>query len=103
VPSYKCGNASDGDIGAPYLYIQSFAPGGTTLPEGVAVLGLGPIGMSITATLAVGPGNGQAGGTRSASPWSSATNWEISPNSYSVQLYCSELSDDSYPAPGLTQ
>jgi hypothetical protein len=103
VPSYLCGSASGQySAAAPYLYFQGYAPGGTTLPWGVAVYGLGPIGVSITATLAGGNIDGAAGGTRSASPWSSATNWEISANSYAVQLYCTEEYDDSYAAPGLT-
>jgi hypothetical protein len=33
---------------SPYLYDQSYAPAGTHLLRGVGVLGLGPIGMSIT-------------------------------------------------------
>ena len=42
VPAYQCPPSH------PYLYDQRYAPAGTSLPQGVGVLGLGPIGMSIT-------------------------------------------------------
>jgi hypothetical protein len=42
VPAYQCPPSH------PYLYDERYAPAGTSLPHGVGVLGLGPIGMSIT-------------------------------------------------------
>ncbi|HWE10892.1 MAG TPA: hypothetical protein VG325_16195 [Solirubrobacteraceae bacterium] len=97
VPSYYCA----GRFGAGYLDDEDLAPAGTTLPKGVAVIGLGPIGMSITETLPASNADNGAAGTRSASPWSSATNWETHANSYVMQLYCTDESDANYTAPGL--
>jgi hypothetical protein len=79
----------------PYLYDQSYAPAGTSLPRGVEVSGLGPIGVSITGkTSTEGPPEqdgwiyDHATGTRTGFPDSSATNWELDTNSYQVQLHC---------------
>jgi hypothetical protein len=54
VPSYQCpdDNSDFGDARA-YLFAHNYAPSGTTVPNGVEILGLGPIGVSITIS---GPG-----------------------------------------------
>ena len=55
MPSYACpydaANYNPNNYDPIYLYGLNLAPGGTTIPQGVGVLGLGPIGMSITATI----------------------------------------------------
>jgi hypothetical protein len=65
----------------------NLAPGGTTIPDGFGVLGLGPIGISIVATVGLAGGPGSAAGNDTA--FSGATNWQIKANSYQIQLYCS--------------
>jgi RTX calcium-binding nonapeptide repeat (4 copies) len=88
VPAYKCPPSH------PYLYDESYAPAGTSLPHGVGVLGLGPIGMSITGfkttkvTTSDGITSGYTTGTDTGFPNSSATNWTTGTNSYQVQLHC---------------
>jgi hypothetical protein len=88
VPAYQC------PASHPYLYDHSYAPAGTHLLQGVGVLGLGPIGMSITGfkTKDVTISDGVTGiymiGTDTGFPNSSATNWEIGTNSYQLQLHC---------------
>jgi hypothetical protein len=88
VPAYAC----------PYVWLGSgwrqtvlenvnYAPGGTTLPPGVEVRGLGPIGVSITST------NGNYlpyyyYRTFTGYPNSSATNWTLGSASYQVVLHC---------------
>jgi hypothetical protein len=83
VPAYQC----PGDH--PYLSSTNYAPVGTKLINGVSVIGLGPIGMSISGALSqVAPGGLWAVGPRTGYPNSSVTNWEISANSYQVILHC---------------
>jgi RTX calcium-binding nonapeptide repeat (4 copies) len=89
VPAYQCPTSH------PYLYNQSYAPAGTSLPHGVEVSGLGPIGVSITGRKSM-EGHPESDGwiydhtiaTSTGFPDSSATNWEIDTNSYQVQLHC---------------
>jgi hypothetical protein len=76
-----------------WLYNESYAPEGTTLPNGVGAQGLGPIGISVTGDDAAPPDN-MPGGTLTGFPNSSATNWEIGTNSYQLQLHCT--SDNSH-------
>jgi Ca2+-binding RTX toxin-like protein len=93
VPAYQCPPSH------PYLYDHNYAPAGTTLLQGVGVLGLGPIGMSITGlkTKDVTTGLGVTSiyliGTDTGYPNSSATNWETGTNSYQVQLHCTSATD----------
>jgi hypothetical protein len=75
----------------------NLAPGGTTIPDGFGVLGLGPIGMSILATL--GPADSTGSAAANDTTFSGATNWETTANSYQIQLYCSN--DQSYSSPSL--
>jgi hypothetical protein len=90
VPAYKCPTSH------PYLYDHHYTPVGTSVPRGVEVSGLGPIGVSITdfttttlATKAI-----YTTGTRTGFPNSSATNWEIDTNSYQVILHCTSDPDN---------
>jgi Ca2+-binding RTX toxin-like protein len=93
VPAYQCPPSH------PYLYDHRYAPAGTSLLQGVGVLGLGPIGMSITGikTKDVTTSNGVTSiyliGTDTGVPNSSATNWETGTNSYQVQLHCTNDTD----------
>jgi RTX calcium-binding nonapeptide repeat (4 copies) len=99
VPSYSCPTGGNPDVPDPnYLWTIKLAPGGTTIPEGFGVLGLGPIGMSIIATVGMWGGTGDAAANDTM--WSGATNWQIKANSYQIQLYCSE--EDGYISPSLT-
>jgi hypothetical protein len=105
VPAYECpDDAANGNPGHTFLLDQSYAPGGTTLPNGVSVYGLGPIGVSITLA---DPGfndrpNGDpsyinyAGQTVTGFPYSSATNWTLGSQSYSVQLHCTSDPTQGY-------
>ncbi len=87
VPAYKCPATH------PYLYAHDYAPAGTSLPMGVEVSGLGPIGVSITGIKTSG---GWAIGTLTGFPNSSATSWSINTNSYQVKLHCSKTTANSY-------
>lgn len=93
VPAYQCPPSH------PYLYNQRYAPAGTSLVHGVSVLGLGPIGMSITGfktkdVTSNGITSSYEIGTDTGFPNSSATNWETGTNSYQIQLHCT--SDTQY-------
>jgi hypothetical protein len=99
VPAYECPG------GHPFLLNVSYAPYGTTLPNGVQVQGLGPIGVSIRGTAdtpldATVTFNTEYRETRTLTgfPWSSATNWTIEPRSYRVILHCTKDSDRGYDA-----
>lgn len=86
VPAYKC------PANYPSLDRTKYAPLGTSLPEGVAVKGLGPIAVSITG-ISTGPSTLSPGasiitGTRTGFPVSSATNWTTGSASYQVILHC---------------
>jgi hypothetical protein len=92
VPAYQCNVQTH-----PYLLNQDYAPGGTTLPKGVEVLGLGPISVSITG---IAKGNyfglTYAIGTLTGFPLSSATSWSFGSNLYKVQPHCSANLSDGY-------
>jgi hypothetical protein len=79
-----------------YLWMINLAPGGTTIPDGFGVLGLGPIGMSIIAT--VGPADGSGSAVANDTAFSGATNWETTANSYQIQFYCSDSQSFSSPS-----
>ena len=87
VPAYKC------PASHAYLYAQGYAPFGTSLPDGVEVAGLGPIGVSITGIKTSG---GWAIGTTTGVPNSSATSWSLGTNSYQVKLHCSRTTKNGY-------
>ena len=95
VPAYKCPRSH------PYLEGTKYAPAGTALPHGVGVLGLGPIGISITGFKSTqvtvnGITSGYTTGTDTGFPNSSATNWEIGTNSYQIQLHCTSDTDYAF-------
>ena len=97
VPAYRCPPEH------PYLLKRSLAPFGTLLPFGVAVEGLGPVGISIAGmSNAVPPGRPweYATGTLTGSGQSSATNWRLVSSSYKVILHCTSDPDHSYPLTG---
>jgi hypothetical protein len=85
VPAYQC-PAPD----HRFLLNQKYAPAGTSLPNGVEVEGLGPIGVSISGVAYERLSNGEARNTATATgdTASSATNWEFDTNSYRVILHC---------------
>jgi Ca2+-binding RTX toxin-like protein len=92
VPAHQCPPSH------PFLYDENYAPAGTALPQGVAVLGLGPIGVSITGVKMKRVTVNEITsiytiGTSTGWPNSSATNWEIDTNSYQVQLFCTSDTD----------
>jgi hypothetical protein len=107
VPAYGCPYLLDSYLDTySFLYDKSYAPPGTTLPDGVGVLGLGPIGVTILATSEGGNNRrndadtNKAGATRTGFG-TSATNWGATPHSYTVGLNC--IADDlnAYLAGGL--
>jgi RTX calcium-binding nonapeptide repeat (4 copies) len=92
VPAYQCPPSH------PFLYNESYAPAGTSLVRGVGVLGLGPIGMSITGIKTKRVTVDEITsiytiGTDTGWPNSSATNWETDTNSYQIQLHCTSDTD----------
>ena len=92
VPAYQCPPSH------PFLYDENYAPAGTALPQGVGVLGLGPIGISITGVKMKRVTVNEITsiytiGTYTGWPNSSATNWEFDTNSYQVQLACTSDTD----------
>lgn len=87
VPAYKCPAFHD------FLLAKNFAPWGTALPKGVEIVGLGPVGISITGASSLPYGrDNYATGTLTGYPNSSATNWYGPTVGYRVILHCtSEL------------
>lgn len=91
VPAYRCPTSGLFYGNFPYLVNQGFAPAGTTLPKGVEVQGLGPVGVSIIQhstnnDLYYSTGHFYATGT--VTDVSSATNWNLGSSSYRVILHC---------------
>jgi hypothetical protein len=95
VPAYSCPGVG-GSVSYrpfPYLANHNYAPAGTTLPNGVAVQGVGPIGVSLrakqtlqfTATNPYALADYDTGTLRDGS---SATNWTTGSASYRVVLHC---------------
>jgi hypothetical protein len=84
VPSYKC------PPDHPWLLNRDYAPYGTSIPRGVEIQGLGPIGVSISVIhRSASPPPSQVTGTRTGFLASSATNWNGPGASYKVILHCS--------------
>jgi hypothetical protein len=86
VPAYECPQDH------AWLLNQSYHPWGTRLVPGVEVVGLGPVGVSISG--ASFDRDGFSVGTLTGFPNSSATNWTLGTNSYKVILHCT--SDQSH-------
>lgn len=83
IPAYKC------PVDRPWLVNKNLAPFGTTLLRGVAVDGIGPIGVSITDGSRVDSDGSHAFvATATGFPYSSAQNWNTDERSYSVILHC---------------
>ena len=96
VPAYRCPNDH------PLLLAQNYAPFGTSLPRGVEVTGLGPIGVSIAGESSYLITNhlyflNKATGTLTARG-NSATNWTLGRASYQMILHCTVNSDHGYEA-----
>jgi hypothetical protein len=92
VPAYQCNVHTH-----PYLLNQTYSPPGTALPNGVEVIGLGSISVSITG-IAIGSNVGLTYGigTLTGGLYSSATSWSLGSNTYKVQLHCSANLTDGY-------
>lgn len=98
VPAYQC------PVDHPYLAKAiDYAPFGTSVPRGVEVVGLGPIGVSITAsaeTRYAGEGlfyKTYKTGTLTGLGNSSATHWSVGKHEYQIKLHCSNnLEENSY-------
>ncbi len=88
VPAYKCPS------GHPYLLDQSYAPAGTSIPNGVEnteTESPWPIGISITGVTSTSVGNYQdvRTGTTTGGINSSVTNFNTATKSYKIILHCS--------------
>ncbi len=85
LPAYACPllhpNNHTGD--GWHLENADYAPGGTALPLGVEVRGLGPIGVYIPY-----PTDKQQGENQTSQRDSSATSWSTGTHSYQVVLHC---------------
>jgi hypothetical protein len=75
---------------------QDYAPFGTSIPFGVEVQGLGPIGVSISGESGATGDPNSAGGTLTGFSDSSATNWKGGTQSYKVILHCSSDRSHGY-------
>jgi hypothetical protein len=81
VPAYRC------PPDHPYLLNQNYVQAGTTLPNGVQLQSLSPIGVAITETSTT-PNENLATGTATGRLRSSATNWALGASSYHILLHC---------------
>jgi hypothetical protein len=86
VPALQC------PASHPWANNTDYAPFGTSVPFGVEIAGLGPIGVSIQGTLS--DSDGYVTGTRIEG--SSATNWTDGTNTYTVYLHCTDNTDERY-------
>ncbi len=94
VPAYKC------PASHPYLYNKVYAPFGTALLGGVEVVGLGPIGVSITGFFSVDLSTVfRVTGADTGTSNSSATNWTLGTNAYQVKLHCTKTASLGYGGP----
>ena len=87
VPAMQC------PASHPWLVNQDYTPFGTSVPNGVSVGGLGPVGIFISADFA--DSNGVAAGTLTDK--ASATNWTSGTNTYTVYLHCTHNTGEAYP------
>ena len=94
VPAYSCPGVGGSVSYTPFAYLsnQTYAPAGTTLPNGVEIQGLGPIGVYLRPkrTLQFTGINFQLAdySTGTLRDGSSATNWTVGSASYRVILHC---------------
>ena len=92
-PAYQC--PSD----YPYLYNQNYAPGGSTITNGVQVEEApgGPIGVSVTRVTRVKvPGAPLGSLVTGMNTGNSATNWAFNTQDYQVVLHCTNQISDGY-------
>jgi hypothetical protein len=82
VPAYTCPQDH------PYLLNQNYAPAGTSLINGVQVVGLGPVGVSILTRLTITTMSAQRAVGTANNEGSTATNWDFVARSYQVILHC---------------
>ena len=92
VPAYRCPTAREEPEGLSHRYLvnKNYAPFGTSLPKGVEIRGLGPIGVYIpyASFAATSSTTERATGTETGG---SATNWRSGTNAYRVVLHCTYL------------
>jgi hypothetical protein len=86
VPALQC------PASHPWLNNTDYVPFGTSVPFGVEIGGLGPIGVSIQGTLS--DSAGYVTGTRIEG--SVATNWTTGTATYTVYLHCTDNVDERY-------
>jgi hypothetical protein len=86
VPAMQC------PASHPWANHTDYVPFGTSVPFGVEIAGLGPIGVSIQETLSDPDGYVTGTGTAKAS----ATNWTTGTATYTVYLHCTDNTDERY-------
>ena len=84
VPALQC------PASHPWTVNSNYAPFGTTVPDGVDVAGLGPIGISIIHPLT----DQNKFFTGSETEDSSVTNWTLGTNTYTIYLHCTHNTDE---------
>jgi hypothetical protein len=94
VPAYKCPASN------PYLYNADYNPIGTSVPSGVEVTGLGPVGVYIGAytTVHVQGFVYRVIATKTGIG-TSATNWDGEGSAYRVTLHCTSNVDHGWGNP----
>jgi hypothetical protein len=86
VPAMQC------PASHPWANNTDYVPFGTSVPLGVEIAGLGPIGVSIQEVLSGSGGFASGTGTVNAS----ATNWTTGTATYTVYLHCTDNTDERY-------
>jgi hypothetical protein len=98
VPAYQC------PFEFPFLLSQNYAPWGTSLPPGLEVRGLGPIGVAIVGWRSIFTDDGKttslAGTFRNKAFGGSATSWSTGTNPYQVVLHCTSDVNRAVPTSG---
>jgi hypothetical protein len=84
VPALQC------PASHPWTVNYNYAPFGTSVPPGVDVAGLGPVGISIIHPLT----NTDNFFTGSETEDSSVTNWTTGTNTYTIYLHCTHNTDE---------
>lgn len=95
VPAYECPGKQalpgyPGLVGFAWLVNHNYAPAGTSLPNGVEVQGLGPIGVTIGGTIRRPYGGTRESYASATTSDGSATNWTLGTASYRVVLHCTD-------------
>jgi hypothetical protein len=92
-PSYRCPTTGK-DAASKYLLNHTYVPWGTSVPNGIEIRGLGPIG--VTMALFLTTDDGYAAGNLSGGPLNSATHWGFAVDRYQVVLHCTSEREASY-------